>query len=528
METNKVSDVIVYAKANKVAFWCCTVACAAFFLPMIIFGEALQGVVDSVMFFITHTTDWIWHIVMFGSLAFVLWLALGRYGKVKLGGPDTKPDFTTFVWFSTLFCSTTGGGLVYWSMLEPLFYMLWPPFAIEPLSAESAQYALAYGYFHWGFSAWAVFAVPASVFAYSYYVRKQPYLFPSFAFKDTLGVRASEGWIGKVINALIAFALVGGITTSLGFIIPMVSRLFSDFAGVPDTLFLKIMICLIITVIYCISSYVGLKRGIAKLSTWNMYLAIAMVAYFLLAGNPNFSLSLFSDNLGVLINDYIRMSFYTDPITRSGFPQDWTVFYWAWWLSYAMYLGLFSARISKGRTLRSLILTMTISGAVACMFFFTAFGGNIVDAVLNRGIDLGAILADQGGPAIVSWAFNDLPGSAILIPAMIFYLIIASATTNDSAAYTLANMVCDEVPQDIEPQRWNRLYWAGMITIAAIALMIVGGMRVVQLSSVFTAIPLLPIIILFAITIVKWLRDDFGPGEILVTDKYENKAKETE
>jgi BCCT family betaine/carnitine transporter len=510
-----------YAKVSIVSFSASAIACVLFFGPMIIFSDAAQQYVDIGIHAITYTTDWLWEIVVFACFIFAIWLAFGRFGKVRLGGPEDKPDFSTFTWIAMMFCSSTGGALVYWATVEPMYYMMHPPFWIEPLTAQSAQYALTYGFFHWGVSAWATFAVPAVVFGYLYYVRKKPYLTPSYAIGTLLGKKVSHGWIGKVIDAVIAFGLVGGMATALGFIIPMTSNLFSDYAGIPDTLLLQIGFCLLFALIFGWSAYRGLKGGIAKLADFNMWIAFALLGFVFVVGNPSFYLSLFSDSFGVFLNEFLRMSFYTDPISSSGFPQDWTVFYWAWWLAWAVFVGLFTAKISKGRTIRSVILTMIISGTLASMIYFTIFGGYVVDAVLNKGIDLMTIMTSDGGPALVTWFMNSLPASVIVVPAIIFYLVVATATGTDSAAFTLALMTCKEVEQDMEPPKWNRVFWAFMIFIGSVALMLVGGMEVVKLASVLTAIPVLPLIVLLGIALVKWLREDFGRIADLTTDKYD-------
>jgi len=516
-----------FAPVSKMAFVFCTCACILFFGPLIIFREAAQPYVNSVMRFITHGTDWMWLVVVLGCLIFLLWLAFGRYGKVKLGKIDEEPEFSTFTWIAMIFQGSTGGALVYWSMVEPMYYMMWPPYWVEPVSAQSAQYALSYAFMHWGVSAWTTFALPAVVFAYSYYVRRKPYLFPSYACRDVLGKRLMEGGGGKVLNAILAFGMVGGMATALGFVVPMMSNIFSSYVGIADSAFLKVIICLMFATIYIGSAYRGLHKGLAVLSNFNMYIAFALLGFVILVGPTGFSLSLTTDNLGVYFNEYFRMSLYTDPVAKSSFPQDWTVFYWAWWLSWAIYIGLYCARISKGRTIRSVILAMIAFGSLATFTFFTVFGGYIVDAMLNRGIELGLILSEQGGPAIVTWLMNDLPGTGIVIPCILFYLLIGSSTCTDSAAYTLANMQCTEVRVGMEPPKWSRVYCGLLILVCTIAVILVGGRNVVQMASVIPAIPLLPLMIVFCVTLKRWLKADFGAPDYLTTNKYKDDDEES-
>jgi BCCT family betaine/carnitine transporter len=222
------------------------------------------------------------------------------------------------------------------------------------------------------------------------------------------------------------------------------------------------------------------------------------------------------------------MSLYTDPVAKSGFPQDWTTFYWAWWLAWAMYVGLFVARISKGRTIRSVIANCVFSATAGCALFFMIFGGYQVDMIMNQGVDLFAVLRDQGGPAVTSVFLQSLPLQSILIPFFVFVMFISQATGVDAASFTMANMACYEVKDGVEPPKWSRVVWALLLFFATTGLLLVGGMDAVKLSSVLTAVPVLFILVILAISTVKWLREDFGYDEPLTTTKYDNVTEETE
>lgn len=508
------------SRINPAVFWGAVIACLVFYGPMVVFQKEAQGPIDKMMYAITHSTDWLWEIIALGSLIFVLWLALSRYGRVKLGGPDDKPEFSTFTWIAMMFCGGTGAGLVYWAMLEPIFYLKSPPFWAEPFSAQAAQWALSYGIFHWGFSAWATFAVPAVAFSYMFYVRKKPFLYPSYACRGVLG-NLVDGWVGRAIDMLVIIGMVGGMATSLGFVIPMLSKLTADYMGIPDSIGLKLMVAVLFSLIYGYSCYRGLYSGIAKLADYNVYLTFVLMGFVLLAGPTFFMFSLFTDNLGMLLQNFIRMSLYTDPITKSGFPQDWTVFYWAWWFAWAIYVGLFATRISRGRTIRELVLNMIISATAGSALFYLVFGGYQVDMMLNKGIDLAKTLKESGGPAVISLMLQSLPFSSVVIPFFIAVMAISQATGVDAASYTMANMSCYEIRGNQEPPHWSRIAWAVMVFFATVALILVGGMKVVQLSSVLTSVPVLFLTVILAISTVKWLREDFGTEQPLTTSKYD-------
>lgn len=517
----------VIAKINPPVFWGSVIICLLFYGPMVIFQQSAQGVIDKAMYIITHSTDWLWEALVFGSLIFLLWLAFGPYGRVKLGGRDDEPEFSTFTWIAMMFCGGSGAGLVYWACIEPVYYLQAPPFWAEPFSPQAAQWALSYGIFHWGFSAWATFAVPAVAFSYMFYVRKRPYLYPSYACRGVLG-NLVDGWVGRIIDLVVVVGMVGGIATSLGFVIPMLSKLTADYLGVEDTIFVKLIVAVLFALIYGYSTYKGLYSGIAKLADYNMYLTFILLGFVLLVGPTFWMLSYFIDNLGMLFQNFLRMSLYTDPITKSGFPQDWTVFYWAWWLAWAIYVGLFAARISRGRTIRELILNMVLSATAGSALFYLVFGGYNVDQLLNKGVDLAKILRESGGPGVISAMLDTLPLKAVVVPFFIIVMAISQATGVDANAYTIANMSCFEIREGMEPPKWSRVFWAGMLLFATIALLLVGGMKVVQLSSVLTSVPVLFLTVILAVSTVKWLKEDFGDSiKPLVTDKYVYDVQET-
>lgn len=497
------------AKINLPVFWGSAILCILFYAPMVIFQESAKEVIDKVMFVITHSTDWMWESVAFAALVFSLWLAFSRYGNIKLGGRDDKPEFSTFTWIAMMFCGASGAGLVYWAMVEPIFYLQGPPFGIKPMSPEAGSWALAYGIFHWGFSAWGTFTIPAVAFSYMYYVRKRPYLYPSYACRGLLG-DCVDGWVGKAIDVLNIIGMVGGCATALGFVIPMISRMTAIFFGVPDTLGVQILVAIVFAAMYGYSCYQGLYSGIAKLADYNTYLSFVIVLFVMIVGPTAFMFSLFSENIGIMFQNFLRMSFYTDPIAKGGFPQDWTVFYWAWWFAWAIYVGLFFTRISKGRTIRELVLNMIITCTCCAALFYLIFGSYAVDMIMNQGIDLGKVLKESGGPGVIAAILQSLPLSSLVIPVFIVVMLISQATGVDAMAYTMSAMACYEIKDEQEPPKWSRIFWATMLLFATIGLLMVGGMKVVQLSSVLTSVPILFITIILALSLYKWIQEDFG------------------
>ncbi len=507
-----------YGKVDYPIFGIAVLFSALFYLPMVIFHDAANTLIPKVMNAVTFAMDWCFELICFTCVVFCAWLIFSKYGRVKLGGKDDDPEFSTFTWVAMFFCAGIGAGAIYWACIEPLSILQAPPFGIEALSAEARTWNLAYTTFHWSITPWAIFAVPAIAFAYVYYIHGKKFLRASYACSGVLGAQ-SYGLTGKVIDIVVIIGMLGGMTTSLGFVFPMLSGLISSYLGINDSLLLQLSIAVVFTFIFGYSCYRGLYSGIAQLSNINMVMFLLMILFIFLVGPTLWITSYFFESIGVMLQNFLRMSFYTDAIGNSGFPQNWTVFYWAWWLSWAIYIGLFMARISKGRTIRSFIANMLIAAGGGTALIFAVIGGYTQHVYYDLGVDLIGILESSGGPAAIYAMLTTLPWAKVFIPCFILVLVVGQATGLDSAAYTLSNISCLEIKDRQEPPRWIRIFWALAIFLATIALLTVGGMEAVKLSSVLTSVPLLSLQIIFMVSVVKWLKQDFGFAPLLIYNK---------
>lgn len=509
--SNKKSN---YIGVSRPIFFPAVICCFIVYMPLIIFQGKAQKIVNSLMNSVTFGLDWLFEGVCFICLVFSLWLIVSRYGRIKLGESTDKPEFSTFTWIAMFFCAGIGAGVMYWACIEPIYYLETPPFGIAPFSNSAREWSMAYVYFHWGFTPWAIFAVPAIAFAYNYYNRHHLFFKASCACDGILG-KYAYGKIGIMIDIFVIIGMLGGFATSLGFVFPMISGLISQSLDIADSLMLQLMIGAIFTLIYTWSCFRGLYSGIAKLSKINMVMFILFFLFVLIVGPTSWIISDFFDSFGLMLQNFIRMSFYTDAIGKSGFPQNWTVFYWAWWASWAIYIGLFMARISKGRTIKAFLANMIFVAGGGTIIVFAIIGGYSQHVYYDLGIDIVSVLNDQGGPIAIYTILSTLPGAKIVIPLFVLLLLVAQATGYDSAAYTLAIVSCKEACHEAEPSRWLRIFWAVFIFFATIALLVVGGVDVVKLASVLTSIPILFLLLIFICSILKWIHNDFGAPEIL-------------
>jgi BCCT family betaine/carnitine transporter len=494
------------APIDKQVFWPALIVVVAAIVPLMAFPDQSSTILNRVMDFITQSFGFLFLWFTFACLAVLLWFAFGRYGSVRFGGPDVEPEFRTLSWIAMLFCAGIGTSLLYWATIEWVYYYQAPPFGIEAETADAAHWAAMYGLFHWGPMAWALYCVPALPIAYAFHNRKIPFLRISQACRGVIGDRA-DGPLGKLIDVLFIFGLVGGTGTSLGLGTPILSESISTLTGVARTFALDAFVIVIWTAIFGTTVYLGMEKGIKRLADANVYLGFFLLAFVLLFGPTVFILDTFTNSLGLLATNFLKMSFYTDPVGASGFPQTWTVFYWAWWIAYAPFMGLFVARISRGRTIREVVGANLIWGSLGCWLFFATFGNTALHDQLNGTVPVIEIMNEVSPQAAIVAVVNALPMGFLILVLFVAMAFIYSATTLQASAYTIASVASRElVAGESEPLRWNRLFWALALGGMAIALMYLGGLRPLQTASLIVALPLIFVIALSVWSLLRWLK----------------------
>ena len=471
--------------------------------------ERAKSILNNVLDTTTAHFGWLYLLFGISSVVLLAWLAASRYGRVLLGAPGESPEFSTPSWIAMMFTAGIGIGITTWAFVEPIFYLQQPPFGVEAGSPEAAEWAHMYGQFHWAIIPWAIYALPGLPIAYALYVRRQPFCRISAASSGVLGSN-SGNWLGTGIDIVVVLAIIGGVGTSLGLGLPLVSAFVARCFSIADTPMLQFGVLAVWTAVFGTSVYMGLDKGIRILANLNAILAIIFLAFVLAAGPTVFILNMSTNSLGLMLDNLFRMSFWTDPVVNGSFPEDWTVFYWGWWIAYAPMVGLFIARISKGRTIREVIIGQVVWGSLGCIAFFAIAGGYSLYAELNGIIDLSALLTESGIPATAVAIVGSLPGETFTLAVYAVLCIIFLATTLDSAAYVLASISTKNLTGDGQPARWNRFSWAFALAIIAVGLIAAGGLSTVQTSTVIAALPLFPVLVILQLSLLKWLRRDFG------------------
>ena len=305
-------------------------------------------------------------------------------------------------------------------------------------------------------------------------------------------------------------ALVGGIASSLGFSTPMIAALVSRLTGIPESFGMELAVVGVCVVMFGTSVWLGLKAGIKRLSDFNMVLAGALLLMILLAGDTVFLLRMAINSIGHTLQNTVAMMFWTDPVNNTGFIEDWTIFYWAWWLAYGPFIGIFVTRISRGRSLREVVLGMLGMGSMGVWLFYLIVGNHSLGLQVSGEVDILGVMAESGGNQAIIAGLDALPFAGLFIVGFILLCSIFTATTYDSASYVLAASATKSLKPSEDPAQWHRVFWAVAITILPIALMYAGGLKEAQTITLVVSLPLVFTFWLSGISLLKSLQEDYG------------------
>lgn len=475
-------------------------------VPIAMFPEQGEQSLAVVYDVISGNFGWLYLMGGLMAVIFLLWISFSKYGSIRLG--NNKPEFSTFSWAAMIFASGIGTGVLYWGVIEWAMHIESPPFGLAPFSPMAVEYAAAYGIFHWGFTGWAFFAVTTLPVAYAYYIRKHPIYRISEACRGVLG-NAVDGVVGRIIDVAFIIGLLGAGGTSLGLGTPLIAASAAEVFGVTQGFSLNLTVIVITTLIFSVSVYTGLSKGIKWLSDISIFAALVLLSFVLIVGPTKFIMNMSVSSLGLMLQEFIRMSLWTAPVEKSGIPQDWTVFYWGWWLVLAPFMGIFVARISGGRTIRQVVLGMVGYGSLGCALFYMILGNYALNLELTGVLKTTEIIKEFGTAQAVVEVVKTLPGGKFTIAIYGFITLIFLATMFDSGSYSLATVTLREFKEGQEPTRCFRLFWALAIAVLPITLLFIGGLKALQTASLVGAFPLIFILFIMAVSFAKdVMRDD--------------------
>ncbi|MFA0068288.1 BCCT family transporter [Vibrio breoganii] len=475
--------------------------------PLILFPVQGANWIAVAKSFMTDKLGVLYLALGIAAMCFMIYTIFSDLGQIKLGDADEQPEFSNTSWAAMLFCGGIGASILYWGCIEWAYYYQTPPFQLQAGSEEAIRWAATYGLFHWGPIAWSIYLIPALPIAYFYYVRKQPVLKISSALMPVLGEKRANGGIGKLIDVLFIFGMLGGAATTLGLAAPLINGGLHHIFGIPNNTLNQVAVLLLCTAIFGYSAYAGLEKGIKFLSNINFWGAMGLLLFVLVAGPTVFILETGLDSIGRMLSNFFMMASWAEPFggygefTDTHFPQDWTIFYWAWWLVFAPCMGLFIARISRGRTIKQMVVGSIFYGSLGCFLFFIVLGNYGLSLQLTGELDVVSILNQSGAPAAIFATLDTLPMGTMVIGVFTLLCVIFTATSFDSISYILASVVQNDVTE--EPMRWNRLFWAFTLSFLPTVLMFMGGLSTLQTAAIVGGLPLLIISIMLMVSFVR-------------------------
>lgn len=489
------------SKTDKRIFFGSIVLIFIFTIPLLLFPDESQIHLGTFKHIIENNFGSLYQLLALTVFVFSLWLAFGKHGKIVLG--DNNYNFSTFSWASMLFCAGVATGILYWGTIEWSYYLINPPFGLSKDDPLTIEYAATYGMFHWGLVGWSFYCIPAVAISYAYYINKYPVLRLSRGCQAVLGEKMMRGKVGTAIDILFMVGLLGSTGTSMGLGTPMITASIEHLTGIPDSFFMKIIVILFCAAIFSISVYLGLGRGIKRLSNINTIIAFVFLTFVFIVGPTSFILKMGVNSFGIMSQNFIRMLTWTDPLTDSRFVEDWTIFYWSWWVAVGPFVGIFITKISGGRTIKEMVLGTMIFGSLGCTLFYTIFGNYALNLQLTGQLDIVGMVSSGTPAKAIALIIATLPMGSIMLVIFCIMSITFMATSFDSTSYTLASCATEKLEAHRDPARWQRMFWAFALIILPLALMYVGGLEALKITVLISALPLVLVYVIMMWSLIK-------------------------
>jgi len=514
---------------HPVVFPVALVIIAAFIAVTIGLGDQASAAYTWLFDFIGANFGWFYLLVVNVFILVLLYFALGKYGSIKIGGVEADKEFSDFSWMAMLFSAGMGIGLMFFSVSEPLFYFQTPPdfFGVEAETGSAAAAGLAQTFFHWGFHPWAVYGLVGLGLAFFSFNRGLPLTFRSI-FWPLLGERI-YGWPGHLIDLVTVFATLFGLSTSLGLGVAQVNTGLSYVGGdmlglvsIPTGTWPQVALIAGITGIATLSVAAGLDGGVKRLSTLNLYLMFALLIFVLIVGPTVYVLGAWVEGLGAYFGNILALGFFTGTLGQSAnaTPTAWTVFYWGWWIAWSPFVGMFIARISKGRTVREFVLGVLFLPSLFSTLWLSVFGGS---ALNNAIVGNGAALAtyNEVGQTVAMFAMlEQYPLGAISGLLATLLVITFFVTSSDSGSLVIDHLTSGgkhDVP------RVQRIFWAVTEGAVAAILLIGGGLTALQTAAITTGLPFAVILCLMCYTVYLGLDNEY---QILESEEFAQRIED--
>ena len=470
----------------------------------VISNESLSKVVEGAFNFFTSNFSWLYLLAMLIFVIFAIWLAFSKYGNIKLGPDDSEPAFKRSSWFAMLFGAGMGIGLVFWGAAEPISHFLSPRDGIQPATVEAANFAMKSSFLHWGIHPWAGYSIIGLSLAY-FQFRKGKSGLISNLFEPLLGEKV-KGPIGTIIDTLAAFATIAGIATSLGLGTLQINSGLNYLFGIPNNILSQVIIIAVTTVIFIWTAVSGIDKGMKILSDINLLTAGILAIVALLIGPTLEIVNTFVSSLGSytqnIMFDSLNVSAYGD----NSWLSSWTVFYWAWWIAWAPFVGTFIARISRGRTIREFILGVMVAPALASFVFFSIFGTLGIDLFMGGTVDIVGLQDIASNVSLTLFKVLSHYKLGFVISLIVIFLLFTFFITSANSATFVLGMFTSN--GDLNPSNKRKITLGLLQSLLAVSLLTAGGLNALQTSSLLAAFPFVFIMFFAMVSLVKALKSE--------------------
>ncbi len=475
----------------------------AFVLWGVLGTESLTSGVNTAFSSIIDNTGWMFVLVSTGFVALAAVLAVSRYGRIRLGQDDDRPEFTTGSWVSMLFAAGMGIGLVFWGVAEPLYHLAGPPLDMaEPGTTEAARLGLQFTVFHWGLHPWAMYAVMGMALAYSVFRKGRPSLVSS-AVVPLVGEHRTG--VRRVVDTLAIFTTVFGAATSLGLGALQVNSGLALNYGTPKNNAVVLAIIFGLAVLFVLSAVSGVHKGIKLVSNINVILAALLAAFVFVLGPTTHIFNTITETAGDYLAGLPAMSFASGASGGGEWLASWTLFYWAWWISWTPFVGAFIARISRGRTIRQFVTFVMIIPTLVSLIWFSVLGGTATRLQLTGQADLSQALTDTGTEGALFSLLGEFPLATLTSTLVMLLIALFFISSADSASMVLGML---SQRGTISPSRWIVGLWGLSIACVAAALTLAGGLQVMQSATILVATPFLLVLVAIGVNLVRELRNE--------------------
>ncbi|MFF6788665.1 BCCT family transporter [Streptomyces filamentosus] len=470
--------------------------------------DSFDSASSSALSWVLNNFAWLFVVAADTFLVLCVVIALSRFGRIRLGADDSEPEFTNLAWIAMMFSAGMGIGLMFYGVGEPLQHFLDPPPGGGPAgTGAAARTAMEYSFFHWTLTPWAIYGIAGLALAYAGF-RKGRGNRLSSAFVPLLGERRAASWQGRAIDLLAVFATVFGTATSLGLGALQVAEGLNLTMGVEDSTATELIIIAALSAAFVLSAFSGLHKGVKWLSTLNIVLAAGLALFVFLLGPTVYVLDTIPASVGGYLHQLLPMASRTGAFTDRDWLGAWTIFYWAWWLSWAPFVGTFIARISRGRTIREFLVGVLLVPSGATVVWFCVMGGTAIRLESTGEADL-ATAVEDGAEASLFAMLEALPLGTVTSVLAMLLVMTYFVTSADSASLVMGSLTSRG---SLHPPTWLVVTWGVLMAAVAAVLLVAGGLDSLQTATILVALPFVVVMLVLCWALLKELREDPGAG----------------